>query len=85
MSVEQIEQEIRRLSGDDLGRLAEWLRAYLPSRNDWQETPEQIAELERRLAEFKADPGMAAPFEPNYFQQLKQQLVDERAKKASAR
>lgn len=57
---------------------------------DWtppgaHETAELIAELERRLNEFKANPAIAVPFEPNYFEDLKRQLADERAKKASAR
>lgn len=85
VSIEQIEDDIRRLSGHDLARLTEWLGDHLASRADWQETPEQTAELERRLAEFKADPSIATPFEPHYFDNLKRQLADERAKKASAR
>ncbi|HMC27273.1 MAG TPA: hypothetical protein VKM56_05695 [Verrucomicrobiae bacterium] len=85
MSLEQIEEQIQRLSPNDLLRLSQWLSGYLTTRDDWQETPAQIKELERRLAEFTADPSIAVPFEPDYFQNLKRQLADERAKKASAR
>ncbi len=90
MSVDQIEEQIRRLTPTDLGRLTKWFGRFLADRvtspnSDWQESAEQIAELERRLAEFKADPAIATPFEPDYFDNLRRQLADERAKKASAR
>jgi ribosomal protein L29 len=87
MSVEQIEEQIRRLKSPDLGRLTKWFGQYLAERgtnSDWQESAEQIRELERRLAEFEADPAMAAPFEPNYFNDLKKKLTDDPAKKTSA-
>jgi len=68
-------------------RLAEWFSGFLASQTppgsppdaDWQETPELVAELERRLAEYTANPAIAVPFEPDYFENLKRQLVDERA------
>lgn len=94
MSVEQIEEQIRQLQRSDLVRLTEWFNGYLSAHSpsssegegtDWPESPELVAELERRLAEFKADPSIATPFEPDYFNHLKQQLADERAQKASAR
>jgi len=93
MSVEQIEQQIQRLPASDLIRLAEWFNGFLASQTladtsleaDWQETPELVAELERRLAEFTANPAIAVPFEPDYFANLKLQLTDERAQKPSAR
>jgi hypothetical protein len=93
MSVEQIEQQIRQLQADELARLAQWFGGFLAERASaspsaesasWQEPPEVIAELERRLSEFKANPAIAVPFEPDYFVNLKRQLADERAKKASA-
>ena len=74
--------------------MTEWISGYLAARPpslptspdpDWPESPELVAELERRLAEFKADPAIATPFEPDYFDNLKRQLADERAQKASAR
>ncbi|MCZ7640641.1 MAG: hypothetical protein M5U12_34020 [Verrucomicrobia bacterium] len=52
---------------------------------DWQETPVLMAELEGRLAEFTANPAIAVPFEPDYFENLKRELADERAQKASPR
>jgi len=93
MSVEQLEQQIQRLSASELIRLAQWFNGFLTSQTppnastevDWQETPELVAELDRRLAEFAANPAIAAPFERDYFENLKRQLVDERAQKASAR
>ena len=90
MSVDQIEEKIRRLKPVDLGRLTEWFGQFLAERitassSDWQESAEQVAELDRRLTDFKADPAIATPFEPDYFDNLRRQLADERAKKASAR
>ena len=90
MSVDQIEEQIRQLTPAELARLTQWFGKFLadaapvPS-SDWQESAELIAELDRRLTEFKADPSNAKPFEPDYFENLRQQLADERAKKASAR
>ncbi|HEY2952996.1 MAG TPA: hypothetical protein VGK40_10455 [Verrucomicrobiae bacterium] len=94
MSIEQIEEQIRQLPARDLVRLTEWFTNYLSDRRpsspaspdtDWPESPELVAELERRLAEFKSNPAIATPFEPDYFDNLKRQLADERAQKASAR
>jgi|SRR6266498_3146664 len=94
MSVEQIEEQIRQLPADELARLTQWFGGFLAGRvlvapsdesATWQEPPELIAELERRLREFNANPAIAVPFEPDYFDNLKRQLADERARKASAR
>ena len=93
MSVEQIEQQIQRLPATEVIRLAGWFDSFLASHaptpaaadDEWQETPELVAELDRRLAEFTANPAIAVPFEPDYFDNLKRQLVDERAPQASAR
>ena len=93
MSVEQIEQQIQRLAAPEVIRLAEWFNGFLAAHaptpaaaeDDWQETPELVAELDRRLAEFTANPAIAVPFAPDYFDHLKRQLVDERAPQASAR
>jgi hypothetical protein len=94
MSVEQIEEQIRQLRTSDLVQLTEWFHSYLSARSpsfpagegmNWPEGPELVAELERRLAEFKADPSIASPFAPDYFDHLEQQLADERDQKASAR
>lgn len=93
MSVEQIEQQLQRLPAGEVVRLAEWFNAFLASHasapasanDDWQETPELVAELDRRLAEFSANPALAVPFEPDYFDSLKRQLAHERAPQASAR
>ena len=87
MSVEQIEEQIQTLPAAELVRLAEWFNGFLAScasagaraEPDWQETPELVAELDRRLVEFTANPAIAVPFEPDYFENLKRQLVNERA------
>jgi hypothetical protein len=89
MSVDQIEEQIRQLTDSDLSRFTKWFGEYLADRVsspelDWQESADQIAELDRRLAEFKADPTLATPFKSDYFDNLKRQLADDRAKKASA-
>jgi hypothetical protein len=93
MSVEQIEKQIQQLPASELLRLGEWFSGFLAlrtaadsaSETEWQETPELVAELDRRLAEFHANPHTAVPFEPEYFENLKHQLADERAQKASTR
>ncbi|MEI8078591.1 MAG: hypothetical protein WCH61_03045 [bacterium] len=93
MSIEQIEQQIQRLPAIELMRLAEWFNGFLASQTPasasaqaaWQETPELVAELDRRLAQFTDNPALAVPFEPDYFENLKRQLADERARKASTR
>ena len=89
VSVDQIEECIRQLSKDDLAKLTRWLAEYLGSQQNsphkWEESDEQRAELERRLAEFLNNPAILTPFEPNYFEDLRRQLADERPKKASAR
>jgi hypothetical protein len=89
MSVDQIEEQIRQLTSSDLSRLTKWFESFLADRasspdSDWQESADQIAELDRRLAEYKADAELAAPFASDYFERLKRQLADDRAKKASA-
>jgi hypothetical protein len=81
MSVEQIGEQIRQLIACDLSRFTKWFGQYLADRVsspelDWQESADQIAELERRLDEFKADPALATPFKSDYFGNLKRQLVD---------
>lgn len=57
MSIEQIEQQIQRLPASEVIRLAEWFNGFLashapataPANDDWQETPELVAKLDRRL------------------------------------
>jgi len=90
MSLEQVEQQIQGLPVSDVIRLAEWFNGFLASHSaalgldDWQENQELVAERNRRLAEFTANPAIVAPFERDYFDNLKRQLADERASKASA-
>jgi hypothetical protein len=89
MSVEQIAEQIRRLPPSDLARLTNLFGGFLAdcvrsADPDWEESPDQIAELDKRLAQFRADPTIAVPFEPDYFDNLRRKLADERAQKASA-
>ena len=75
MSVDQIEEQIRQLTASDLSRFTKWFEQYLTDHIsspelDWQESAELIAELDRRLTEFKADPTLAAPFSSDYFDKL---------------
>lgn len=93
MSVEQIEQQIQSLPAPELVRLAEWFHGFLAScappaasaEPDWEESPELVAELDRRFADYTANPALAVPFEPDYFENLKRQLLHERAPQAPAR
>jgi len=66
MSVDQIEEQIRQLTASDLSQFTKWFGQYLADlvsspELGWQESADQIAELDRRLAEFKADPALATP------------------------
>lgn len=93
MSIEQLEEQIQQLPPADLVRLAAWFSDFMASRattntqaeSEWRETAELVAELDRRLAEYTANPDIATVFEPDYFESLKRQLANERAQKASAR
>ena len=73
MSVEQIEQQIQRLPATEVIRPAQWFNGFLAAQTstpaaadeDWLETRDLVAELDRRLAEFTANPVIAAPLEPD--------------------
>jgi hypothetical protein len=61
MSVDQIEEQIRQLAASELSLFTKWFGQYLAGRVsspelDWQESADQIAELQRRFAEFNSDP-----------------------------
>jgi hypothetical protein len=45
-----------------------------PEQPTWPEPKELIAELDRRRAQFKANPEVVEPFEPDYFEDLKKRL-----------
>ena len=81
MNVEQIQEQIVQLSPPQVQRLAKWLANYFASRNaadeEWKETADQLAELDRRLAEFVENPSTAGPFADNYFDNLRKKLADE--------
>lgn len=92
VSVELLEEQIQRLPPSDLARLAEWFAGFLAScppagaaaGTEWQETPQLVSELERRLAEFTANPAIAVPLASDYFEDLKRQLAHERAQASPA-
>jgi hypothetical protein len=91
MSVEQLEEQIERLPQRDLARLVGWLDHFLdrqapaePGESD-DLTGNEKAELLRRRDELLAHPDLAQPMDDTYFDGLKRQLADERARKTSGR
>jgi hypothetical protein len=91
MSVEQLEQQIQRLPRQDLARLVGWLDGFLdrespqvPAESD-DLTDDERTELLRRRDELLANPDLAQPMDDDYFDGLKRQLADARARQASGR
>jgi len=89
MSVEQLEEQIQRLPQQDLARLVGWLDRFL-GRRDTEDSAESVdltdkekAELVRRRDELTANPALAQPMDDDYFDGLKRELADARARKAS--
>ena len=89
MSVEQLEQQIQRLPRQDLARLVGWLDSFLdrqapqvPVESD-DLTGDEQAELWRRRDELLANPDLAQPMDDDYFEGLKRQLAEARARQAS--
>ncbi|HEU0011203.1 MAG TPA: hypothetical protein VFT34_15400 [Verrucomicrobiae bacterium] len=91
MSVEQLEEQIRRLPPEDLARLTGWLDQFLgrsvPGEIDdgVDLTDEEKAELLRRRDQLIANPSLAHPMDDDYFERLKRDLADARARTASGR
>lgn len=89
MSIEQLEQQIQRLPPQDLARLVGWLDGFLdrqppqaPADSDDLSVDEQ-AKLLRRRDELLANPDLAQPMDDDYFEGLKRQLADARARQPS--
>ncbi len=89
LKVEQLEGQIERLPREDLARLVGWLDRFLGRRDpeDLAEPTELIDEekdeLLRRRGELLANPDLAQPMDDDYFDGLKRELADARARKAS--
>ena len=92
MSVEQIEEQVRRLPPEDLAQFVFWLDAHLgralhggdqPEAEGEDLSAEEKQELVRRRTEILADPSLALPMDDEYFERLKHQLRDAAPQKAS--
>ncbi len=62
MSAAQILEEIRRLPADEQHEVVETILDEFTDADDGL-TPEQVAELDRRIAEFKKNPKEGIPWE----------------------
>ena len=91
MSVEQLEEQISRLPQEDLARLAGWFDRFLgraiPEAAEASPdlTDAEQEELLRRRDQVLADPELVQPMDDRYFDGLKRELADARARKASGR
>ena len=91
MSVEQLEEQISRLPPEDLARLTGWFDQFLgrsvPGEIDdgVDLTDEEKAELLRRRDQLIANPSLAQPMDDDYFDRLKRDLADARARTAPGR
>ncbi len=89
MSVEQLEQQIQRLPRQDLARLVGWLDGFLDRQapevpaESVDLTDDEQAELLRRRDELLANPDLAQPMGDDYFEGLKRELANARARQAS--
>ena len=93
MSVEQLEEQVRRLAPKELAHFVLWLDSYLgrtPLSDDDESdagsgdlSEQEQAELLRRRAEILAHPSFAQPMDDEYFERLKRELADARAQRAS--
>lgn len=70
MSIQQLEADVRSLSEEELAKFAGWFDAYLTTTGLADEeddepalSPDQRAELDRRLDALDADPAMTVPWE----------------------
>ena len=94
VSVEQLEEQVRRLPPRELAHFVLWLETYLgrtlPGDEGLEAESEDLsqqekAELLRRRAEILADPSLSQPMDDEYFERLKRELADARAERASSR
>ncbi len=94
MSVEQIEEQVRRLPPRELAHFVLWLESFLgltfPGGEMSDDELEDISEKEkseilRRRAEILGDPSLSKPMDDEYFERLKSELADARAERAPGR
>ncbi len=90
MSVEKLEEQIRQLPPDELARLTGWFDQFLGrsvpgDSEDIDLTDEEKAELVRRRDQLTANPNLALPLDDDYFDRLKHDLADARARTTSGR
>ena len=87
----QLRELVRSLPGGRLLAFGDWFDAYRASLGlvpkgyvmDWQETPEQIAELKRRAEEADAHPEKWLPLNARFFDHLRQELAAKRRQRTS--
>jgi hypothetical protein len=89
--VEQIEEKIRQLPPEELARLTGWFDQFLgrsapaATDDDIDLTDDEKAELLRRRDQLTDNPALARPLDDAYFDRLKRDLADARARTTSGR
>ena len=90
MSVLELENQVLSLPPEELDRFSQWFDDYrrraapLPTDREDDLTPDQQAELRRRMAVAREHPELREPWEGT-IDQLRQELDAYRAQKASGR
>ena len=87
----QLRDVVRSLPSGRLLNFADWFDAYRASIGvtpkgyviEFEETPEQIAELKRRAAEARAHPEKLLPWNDRFFDNLRRELVAKRRQRAA--
>lgn len=87
----QLCELVRGLHGGKLLDFGDWFDAYRASLGltpkgyvmDWEETPEQIAELKRRVEEADAHPEKWLPLNARFFDNLRKELAAKRRNRAA--
>lgn len=86
----ELQHAVRALKGGSLLAFADWFDAYRASCGlvpkgyvlDWKESPEQIKELKRRVADAKAHPERLIPM-ARFFEELRKEIAAKRRKRAN--
>ncbi|MEO7300836.1 MAG: hypothetical protein ABI042_19900 [Verrucomicrobiota bacterium] len=87
----ELREFIRTMRGVKLLGFADWFDAYRTSVGltpkgyvmEWQESPEQIAEIKRRLQEVDAHPEKLRPLNARFFNNLRKELAAKRRQRAA--
>ena len=91
MSLEQLEDKIRQLPPEELAQLTGWFDQFLgrsapaDTDDDIDLTDEEKGELLRRREQLTDNPALARPLDDAYFERLKRDLADARARTTSGR